>query len=123
MFFTIDSIFIFLTSDTRERYRDLLKAADTIGDMRTTADSVTSHIDDIITTCRSLNEQQLIGFKTTLPQQNVAIDRGVLNFYGIAVQIKLLTQLPELIWSNIDAENFFVATQLFIFSRHISTGR
>lgn len=106
-----------------ERYRDLLKAADTIGDMRTTAGSVTAHIGDIITTCRSLNDQQLIGFKTTLPHQNVIIDRTVQNFYGIAVQIKLLTQLPELIWTNIDAENFFVATQLFIFSRHISTGR
>lgn len=123
----------------RERYRDLLKAADTIGDMKTTGLAVTGHIDDIIATCRSLNDQQLIGFKTSfatppphhnssnVPKQQqrqhlTAVDRGVQNFYGIAVQIKLLTQLPELIWSCIDTENFFVATQLFIFSRHISTG-
>lgn len=104
-----------------ERYRDLLKAADTIGDMQSTAASVTKGIDEITATCRSLNDQQLIGFKSTNPQRLVP-DRSVQNFYGIAVQIKLLTQLPEMIWTNLDAENFFVATQLFIFSRHISTG-
>lgn len=106
-----------------ERYRDLLKAADTIGDMQSTAASVTKGIDEITATCRRLNDQQLIGFKSTATHpQRLTLDRGVQNFYGIAVQIKLLTQLPEMIWTNLDAENFFVATQLFIFSRHISTG-
>lgn len=72
-------------------------------------------------TCRSLNEQQLLGFKSE-PQQNKTFDRQTFNYYGIAMQIKLLTQLPELIWSCIDSEDYFVATQLFVFSRHISTG-
>lgn len=42
--------------------------------------------------------------------------------FSAMVQIKILTILPELIWSCIDDDDFFVATQLFIFSRHISTG-
>lgn len=38
------------------------------------------------------------------------------------VQIKLLSSLPELIWTHIDQEQFYAATELFLFSRHISTG-
>lgn len=72
-------------------------------------------------TCRSLNDQQLLGFKSE-PQHFKTFDRQTSNYYGIVVQIKLLTELSELIWTCIDAEDYFVATQLFIFSRHISTG-
>lgn len=104
-----------------ERYRDLLKAADTIGDMKKTSQSVTDQIDKVMGTCRSLNEQQLLGFKSE-PQPFKTIDRQTCSYYGIVVQIKLLTELPELIWTCIDSEDYFVATQLFVFSRHISTG-
>ncbi|XP_058823697.1 conserved oligomeric Golgi complex subunit 1 isoform X2 [Topomyia yanbarensis] len=100
-----------------ERYRDLLKAADTIGDMKTTASSIIGNIDNITAVCRQLNEHQLIGFRSGAQKKNVSN-----KFYGILVQIKLLTNLPEMIWSAIDNEDYFVATQLFIFSRHISTG-
>lgn len=47
---------------------------------------------------------------------------GTSSVYSVVVQIKILASLPELIWSSIDVDDFFVATQLFIFSRHISTG-
>ncbi|XP_058451024.1 conserved oligomeric Golgi complex subunit 1 isoform X2 [Malaya genurostris] len=100
-----------------ERYRDLLKAADTIGDMKTTANSIIGNIDNITAACRQLNEHQLIGFRSEIQKKNINN-----KFYGIVVQIKLLTSLPEMIWSAIDNEDYFVATQLFIFSRHISTG-
>lgn len=117
-----------------ERYRDLLQAADTIGTMRTTAHSVIAHIDDITATCRRLNEQQLIGFRTagTPTHQaastaaaapiHTAAHRAVQQFNGIGVQIRVLAALPELIWSRMDAEDYFVAAQLFALSRHISTG-
>lgn len=42
--------------------------------------------------------------------------------YGIVAQVKLLTIMLEMISSLIDDDNFLLATQLFIFSRHISTG-
>ncbi|XP_055614127.1 conserved oligomeric Golgi complex subunit 1-like [Uranotaenia lowii] len=105
-----------------ERYRDLLKAADTIGDMRNTAGSIIQNIDNITTTCRNLNEHQLIGFRSGTDTHKTQRKNSNSKFHGVIVQIKLLTSLPEIIWSAIDAEDYFVATQLFIFSRHISTG-
>ncbi|XP_055548453.1 conserved oligomeric Golgi complex subunit 1 [Wyeomyia smithii] len=100
-----------------ERYRDLLKAADTIGDMKTTASSINENIDKVSVSCRQLHDHQLIGFRSTGAQR-----KNSNKFHGIVVQIKLLTSLPEMIWSAIDSEEYFVATQLFIFARHISTG-
>lgn len=92
--------------------------------MRKTSSNVIEHIDGIVNSCRNLNEHQLIGFKidsnadrNLLPSDNVQM-----NYYGCVAQIHLLTKLPELIWSRLDEADYFVATQLFIFARHISTG-
>ncbi|XP_017849287.1 conserved oligomeric Golgi complex subunit 1 isoform X2 [Drosophila busckii] len=112
-----------------ERYRDLLKAADTIAAMQSSAGTLIEQVHCIQSNCRSLNEQQLLGFKTTpvaceadiLLQQRTA-SKQLNNYYSTMVQIKLLTSLPELIWTHIDQEQFYAATELFIFSRHISTG-
>jgi conserved oligomeric Golgi complex subunit 1 len=68
------------------------------------------------------NQEHLMGFKSESEQQRKLNRTASNNLYGVVVQIKILTILPELIWSRIDADDFFVATQLFIFSRHISTG-
>lgn len=68
------------------------------------------------------NQEHLMGFKSESEQQRKLNRSANNNLYGVVVQIKILTILPELIWSRIDADDFFVATQLFIFSRHISTG-
>uniref|UniRef100_A0A182YBC7 Conserved oligomeric Golgi complex subunit 1 n=1 Tax=Anopheles stephensi TaxID=30069 RepID=A0A182YBC7_ANOST len=105
-----------------ERYRDLLKAADTIGDMKQTAGSIIGNIDRITVRCQQLNDHNLIGFRTGTDYQRMQKKHRDHNFHGVIVQIKLLTGLPEMIWSSIDREDYFVATQLFIFARHISTG-
>jgi conserved oligomeric Golgi complex subunit 1 len=102
-----------------ERYRDLLKAAETIGEMKTTAAKVIVHVDRITDLCTKIHEQQLLGFKAEAPPRPTTINASLHN---IAIQIKILTSLPELIWTNLDRENYLVATQLFILSRHISTG-
>ena len=68
------------------------------------------------------NQEHLMGFKSESDQQRKVNRAANNNLYGVVVQIKILTTLPELIWSRLDADDFFVATQLFIFSRHISTG-
>lgn len=101
-----------------------MQAADTIGEMRKTSSNVIEHIQGIIESCQNLNEHQLIGFKI-----ETNADRGLLpsegvqkNYYGCMTQIHLLTKLPELIWSRLDESDYFIATQLFIFARHISTG-
>lgn len=104
-----------------ERYRDLLKAADTIARMKDTSATLITQIQNITTNCTSLNEKQLLGFQTK-PKQPLVPDRELHSYYSTVFQIKLLTSLPEMIWSRIDEEQFFLATQLFILSRHISTG-
>lgn len=108
----------------RERYRDLLQAADTIGGMQKTSSNVIQHIDGIISSCRNLNEHQLIGFKIVTNSDGHLLQSDELqtNYYGCMAQIHLLTKLPELIWSRLDESDYFIATQLFIFARHISTG-
>lgn len=121
-------IFFFTFS---ERYRDLLQAADTIGLMKTTSKQIIEQIDDISRTCHDLNDKQLIGFKvqsmsptTALPMPNTSDPnkKAVNHYYGCVSQIYLLTILPELIWSHLDNGDYCAATQLFMLSRHISTG-
>lgn len=90
--------------------------------MRNTSSTVTVQVEGIIACCQTLNEHQLIGFKTDRIPVNRGVEKATNTFYGIAEQIRLLTQLPELIWAAIDKEDYFVATQLFIFARHINTG-
>jgi hypothetical protein len=104
-----------------ERYRDLIQAADTISEMKSNSQNMIEHTNKIIATCQVLNDSHIIGFKTDSAENRLNKSFNN-NFYGIVVQIKILTGLPEMIWTNIDSENYFVATQLFIFSRHISTG-
>ncbi|XP_032596294.1 conserved oligomeric Golgi complex subunit 1 isoform X2 [Drosophila grimshawi] len=111
-----------------ERYRDLLKAADTIAAMQASAGTLIEQVHCVQGNCRSLNEQQLLGFRTmptpateVLHQQRTA-SKQLSNYYSTMVQTKLLSSLPELIWTHIDREQFYAATELFTFSRHISTG-
>lgn len=108
-----------------EQYRDLLRSADTIGEMRKTSSNVTEYIDGIVNSCRNLNENQLMGFKIdsmTSRSNPLPTDSVQINYYGCIAQIQLLTKLPEMIWSRLDESDYFVATQQFFFSRHISTG-
>lgn len=108
-----------------ERYRDLLQAADTIGEMRNTSSNVIEHIDGITTSCQNLNEHQLIGFKINTSDSKDILskyDATQRNYYGCIAQINFLTKLPELIWHHLDNADYFIATQLFILARHISTG-
>ncbi|XP_061400122.1 conserved oligomeric Golgi complex subunit 1 [Musca vetustissima] len=109
-----------------ERYRDLLKAADTITSMQDSTKALIEQVEKISVNCQNLNEQQLLGFKTEtdsageLKSKNA--NKQLNNYFSTMVQIKLLTSLPEMIWSQIDREHYYAATELFIFSRHISTG-
>lgn len=107
---------------SRERYRDLLKAADTINDMKKTSSDVILNIEHVLQKCRSVHEHQLIGFNAEQSSNHQsASQRPRAELYS-TLQIKILCQLPELIWSHLDNDEFFIATQLFIFARHINTG-
>lgn len=86
--------------------------------MKITSSSISANIINL----NLQNQEHLMGFKSESEHQRKLNRSASNNLYGVVVQIKILTILPELIWSRIDADDFFVATQLFIFSRHISTG-
>lgn len=108
-----------------------MQAADTIGLMKTTSKQIIEQIDEISRTCHDLNDKQLIGFKVqsrsptaapSMPSSSDPTKKAVNHYYGCVSQIYLLTILPELIWSHLDNGDYCAATQLFMLSRHISTG-
>ncbi|KAL4717039.1 hypothetical protein ACJJTC_016926 [Scirpophaga incertulas] len=106
-----------------EKYRDLIHAADTIEEMKVTTASALKHIGGMTTACKNLHEAHLIALKTNvkpLLAQNYQI--GSDSVYSIAVQAKLLMEIPEKVWISIEIEDFVKATQLFIIARHINTG-
>lgn len=94
----------------------MIQAADTIAEMKTTSSSLSANIISL-----QSKEQSSSEFKSSDIQKKAKKSNDNAMFSSM-VQIKILTILPELIWSRIDDDDFFVATQLFIFSRHISTG-
>lgn len=47
----------------RERYRDLIQAADTIEEMKLTTSSTLDHINEMTVACKSLHDTHLVGFK------------------------------------------------------------
>lgn len=104
----------------------MLKAADTITAMQNSSQSLIGQVERLGGSCKRLNDEQLLGFKTEVDnvselRLNKANSRKM-SYFSTIIQIKLLTSLPELIWSHLDKEEYFVATELFIFSRHISAG-
>nr|CAD7402535.1 unnamed protein product [Timema cristinae] len=112
----------FLFFHERERYRDLIEAADTISDMKKTAEGVISHIEEMSVKCQQLQLRQLYGFKADSAHIKSLSFSQHKNLYATAVQIKILVDIPEQIWSALEQENFILAAQLFLFARHISTG-
>lgn len=56
--------YVFTLMIFRERYRDLILAADTIGKMKITSEKVTTRIANIEDNFRELQKKYLIGFKT-----------------------------------------------------------
>lgn len=105
-----------------ERYRDLIHAADTIEEMKTTTESTLNHITGMMETCKSLHDTHLVGFKVDKKQTHTSSFINVNPMNGISVQVKMLMEIPEKIWKCIEAEDFVKATRLFIMARHINTG-
>lgn len=103
----------------------MLKAADTITAMKESTKELITQVESISGYCKNLNDQQLVGFKTET-DKSINLNKRIVklqdNYFSTMVQINLLTCLPEIIWSHLDQEQYYAATELFIFSRHISTG-
>lgn len=88
-----------------ERYRDLIDAADTIGEMRQCSESVVRSIQDMHRYCHSLKPGGRRQESQRLWQE---------KFYTMSSQIKLLLEIPERIWSAMEASQYLQATQLYL---------
>jgi hypothetical protein len=60
-----------------ERYRDLIEAADTIADMKQTAEGIISHIENMSTKCLQLQQKHLLGFR--MNPSSSKTERSVFN--------------------------------------------
>ncbi|CAL7937740.1 unnamed protein product [Xylocopa violacea] len=102
-----------------ERYRDLILAADTIGKMKITSERVISRIINIEDKFGELQKKYLIGFKID-PIQNID-DRNVEGIHdSVIIQIKILMDIPQHIWSSIENKDLLFAAQLYLLAQHIN---
>ncbi|KAI7803914.1 conserved oligomeric Golgi complex subunit 1 isoform X2 [Triplophysa rosa] len=99
-----------------ERYRDLIDAADTIGEMRQCSESVVESIQDMYRYCHKLKQT-----KHTPPPSGKAEGQkqSQEKFYTMASQIKLLLEVPERIWSSMESSQYLQATQLYLLCCHL----
>ncbi|KAM3863538.1 conserved oligomeric Golgi complex subunit 1 [Diretmus argenteus] len=98
-----------------ERYRDLIDAADTIGEMRQCSESVVRSIQDMHQYCHKL-KQSRPGVQDTKQESQQQWQE---KFYIMASQIKLLLEIPERIWSAMEASQYLQATQLYLLCCHL----
>ncbi|KAM9346090.1 conserved oligomeric Golgi complex subunit 1 isoform 2-T2 [Symphorus nematophorus] len=98
-----------------ERYRDLIDAADTIGEMRQCSESVVQSIQDMHQYCQRLKQ----GKSSVSSSRQESQRQSQEKFYTMASQIKLLLEIPERIWSAMEASQYLQATQLYLLCCHL----
>uniref|UniRef100_A0A3B4X3N6 Conserved oligomeric Golgi complex subunit 1 n=1 Tax=Seriola lalandi dorsalis TaxID=1841481 RepID=A0A3B4X3N6_SERLL len=98
-----------------ERYRDLIDAADTIGEMRQCSESVVQSIQDMHQYCHRLKQGKAGVSGCRQESQRHWQEK----FYTMASQIKLLLEIPERIWSAMEASQYLQATQLYLLCCHL----
>ncbi|KAM9779745.1 conserved oligomeric Golgi complex subunit 1 [Neosynchiropus ocellatus] len=98
-----------------ERYRDLIDAADTIGEMKQCSGDVVRSIQDMTQYCQRLKQSRSGGSSRGLEKQRQSQEK----FFTMAAQIKLLLEIPERIWSSLEASQYLQATQLYLLCCHL----
>ncbi|XP_030581829.1 conserved oligomeric Golgi complex subunit 1 [Archocentrus centrarchus] len=98
-----------------ERYRDLIDAADTIGEMRQCSGSVVQSIQDMQQYCHRLKQAKASTSSAKVESQA----QWQVKFYTMASQIRLLLEIPEQIWSAMEASQYLQATQLYLMCCHL----
>ncbi|XP_061471666.1 conserved oligomeric Golgi complex subunit 1 isoform X2 [Rhineura floridana] len=111
-----------------ERYRDLIEAADTIAEMRLSADHLLEAVRGLQqrrargragggvggSSAASSNGQHTMGRRA-----NETVRQSQEKFYCLAAQIQLLLQIPEKIWSAMESSQYLYATQLYLLCCHL----
>ncbi|XP_037056482.1 conserved oligomeric Golgi complex subunit 1 isoform X1 [Peromyscus leucopus] len=99
-----------------ERYRDLIEAADTIGQMRRCAEGLVDAVRATDQYCARLRQAGSAAPRVPrAPQPQPASEK----FYSMAAQIKLLLEIPEKIWSSMETSQHLQATQLYLLCCHL----
>ncbi|KAF9432191.1 Golgi transport complex subunit 1 [Entomortierella beljakovae] len=101
-----------------ERYRDLIGAADCIVRMKETAFSVQDNIGQMRDSCDIHALKRSVAAKTKKAQGG-AMDEMKKSLYTSAAQIKLLADVPEQIWKNMEHSSYLTASRLFLISKAI----
>ncbi|XP_072298379.1 conserved oligomeric Golgi complex subunit 1 [Eucyclogobius newberryi] len=97
-----------------ERYRDLIDAADTIRDMRQSSESVFRAVTAVGLYCSGLKPGNARPDSTQRGDQT-----WQQQFFSTAAQIALLLDIPERVWSALEAGQYLRATQLYLLSLHL----
>ncbi|XP_036756088.2 conserved oligomeric Golgi complex subunit 1 isoform X1 [Manis pentadactyla] len=98
-----------------ERYRDLIEAADTIGQMRRCAEGLVDAVKATDEYCARLRQPAA----PRPPREPQPQQPSQEKFYSMAAQIKLLLEIPEKIWSSMEASQYLHATQLYLLGCHL----
>ncbi|XP_052665039.1 conserved oligomeric Golgi complex subunit 1 isoform X3 [Harpia harpyja] len=91
-----------------ERYRDLIEAADTIAEMRLSAESLLGAV-------RGLQRGGAARPGPATPARPPAQE----NFYRAAAQLKLLLDVPEKVWGAVEAGRYLPAARLHLLGGHL----
>ncbi|KAM5272620.1 conserved oligomeric Golgi complex subunit 1 [Ctenodactylus gundi] len=100
-----------------ERYRDLIEAADTIGQMRRCAEGLVDAVKATDQYCARLRQAGSAAPRPPRAPQPQPPSQE--KFYSMAAQIKLLLEIPEKIWSAMEAAQYLHATQLHLLCGHL----
>ncbi|KAF9953328.1 Golgi transport complex subunit 1 [Mortierella alpina] len=101
-----------------ERYRDLIGAADCIVRMKETALMVQDNIAKMRHSCDIHALKRNVAAKTTKARSG-SMDDMQKSLYTSAAQIKLLADVPEQIWRNIESNSYLTASRLYLISKAI----
>ncbi|KAG7200581.1 hypothetical protein KM043_001141 [Ampulex compressa] len=102
-----------------ERYRDLILAADTIAKMKVTSERFISKIINIEDKFQELRNKYLIGFKIEPVERDLEKNsEGIRD--SVIIQIKILMDIPQHIWSSIENKDLLFATQLYLVAQHVN---
>ncbi|MBA0781080.1 hypothetical protein Gotri_002038 [Gossypium trilobum] len=99
------------------RYRDLIDSADSILQMKSASETISSNISSIHHSIRSLSISVLEAPSPKLQTPPNPTTR--LRIYGIACRVKYLVDTPENIWGCLDESMFLEAAARYIRAKHV----
>ncbi|XWS42998.1 hypothetical protein CRYUN_Cryun16bG0062600 [Craigia yunnanensis] len=99
------------------RYRDLIGSADSILQMKSASESISSNISSIHHSIRSLSLSVSVSEPPSPKLETPNPTR--LRIYGIACRVKYLVDTPENIWGCLDESMFLEAAARYIRAKHV----